>query len=186
MIRINLIRQLQPSHPTAKPSWLGSGVGAILLLLVGIISGWWTHTLQLERGALLQEKMMTAQRLSQLQETISRLSRVKTQGDGMMASLQNLQKESSSTRNPADFMDIVGQSLQNLQVWLDAIQIDGETVEIHGQAYLIGDVGTCLDRLEGSLPLRGLPFVEIQEGTKESAAPYVFIIRLSIEENSLT
>ncbi|MGD9852526.1 MAG: PilN domain-containing protein [Nitrospirales bacterium] len=186
MIQINLIRQLQSSHPAAQSSWLGAGLGVILLLLAGIVSGWWTQTLHLEREALLQEKIVTAQSLSRLQETIDRLSQAKTQGDAMMASLQHLQKEISSTRNPADFMDIIGQSLQNLQVWLDAIQIDGETMEIHGQAYLIGDVGVCLDRLENSLPLRELPFVEIQEGTNGATAPYAFIIRLSIREKSVT
>ncbi|MDR4495958.1 MAG: PilN domain-containing protein [Nitrospirales bacterium] len=184
MIHINLIRQLQP--PPTKSSWLGSGGGAILFLLVGLVSGWWTQTLQIEHEALLQEKIVTAQSLSRLRKTIDRLSQVKTQGDGMMASLQQWQKEISTTRNPTNVVNMIGQSVQNLQVWLDAIQIDGAAIEIHGQAYLMGDVGKCLDRLESSLPLRELPFVEIQDGTHESAASYSFIIRLSIQESSVT
>ncbi len=186
MIHINLIRQLQPSPPPARSSWVGSGVVVICLLLVGMASGWWTQKLQIEREGLLQEKTVTAQSLSRLRETIERLAQVKAQGDGMVASLQQLQKAIPTTRNPADFMEIIGQSLQNLQVWLDALQIEGKTIEIQGQAYLIGDVGTCLDRLENALPLGDLPFVEIQEGTTESAAPYSFIIRLSLQENTVT
>ena len=147
---------------------------------------WWTQELQNERERLVQEKTVAAQKLSGSRETLERLSQVKAQTEGMMASLRALQKANPASRNPADVMDVIGQSLQNLQVWLDALQIEGKTIEIHGQAYLIGDVGACLDRLEQALPLGDLPFLEIQEGATEAAAPYSFIIRLSLQENTVT
>lgn len=186
MIRINLIRQLPSSSPSARFPRLGWVAGVVCLLLVGMASGWWTQELQNERDRLVLEKTVAARNLSGSRETLERLSQVKAQSDGMMASLRELEKAIPTGGNHAEVMEVVGQSLQNLQIWLDALQIEGKTLEIQGQAYLMGDVGVCLDRLEQSLPLGDLPFVEIQEGTTEPAAPYSFIIRLSLEDKTVT
>ena len=186
MIRINLIRQCQPSPPVIQPSWLGIGMSGLLLLLAGVGSGWWTHVLQVEREGLMQAEAATVQNLSRLQEAVDRLLQIKASKDGMMVALGQLQREEFSTRNPANFLSIIGDSLRNLQVWLDSIHMEDEILEIHGQAYVMGDIEKCLDRLESTLPMRGIPFVEVQDGTNESSGPYSFFIRVTLQGQRVT
>ena len=181
MIRINLIRQCQPSLPPIQSSWVGFGIGGLLLLLAGLGSAWWTHIVQIERERLLLEHTSTIQNLSQLQGAIERRSQVKAQTDGLIVTWEKIKAEVPFTPNSADFMKNIGEGLHNLQVWLDSIQIEAGTVEIHGKAYVIGDVGKFLDRLEIDLPLRGFPLVEIQEGDNEPSAPYSFLIRFVVK-----
>ena len=186
MIRINLIRQNQPTPRVTPSSWVGGGIGVLVVLLAGLGGGWWTQTLRVEREGLIQAEMATAQKLAGLQETLGRLSQVKAQKDGLQGSLKALSPEGHATRNPAEVMNIIGESVQPLQVWLDSIQLEHEILELHGQASAMGDVGKCLDQLENTLPMRGLPLVEVQEGANETSAPYSFVIRFTLQGQGLT
>ena len=188
MIRINLIRQVQSADPMPEPEifWSQYAIGALLLLMFSIGAGWWTQSLYIERERFLEEKVSKAKQLSQLQEAMGRLLEINTRKDGMLVSLEKLKQEVHSMGNVSDLMESIGESLQNLQVWLDSIHIEHEVVEIHGQAFAIEDVAKCLDRLENVLSLRGISFVEVREADHEMSAPYSFVIRLHMQEHAVT
>lgn len=152
-------------------------------MVFGLGCWWSTETLQRDLTILQGDQTARAQTLLQLQKKLATLVGLEEQKKMLMKSLESMNGKTESVHNSADVLDGIGRSVENLQIWLEKVQIEHGAVEIQGRSFSVEDVGKCLDRLESILPFQGISQVEIHDYAQEAPANFSFFIRFSIHGN---
>ena len=180
MIRINLARQLQPAKsPESTPS------GAVPYLVVGLLllglgaGSWWlTDSLQARVDDLEEEKQVVAGNLLEIGRQLKGRDGDRAQYEHYLQIAQEIYG-AKNTDWPLTLMDEMSRGLEELGIWLNRVEVRGNTVEILGQSLKMNDVGKFLDVLETSQIIGGVPFVEIRDIQEGKKTLYSFHIRFA-------
>ena len=187
MIEINLARQLQCSvgrkESSCRVYWLVSG---LVLIGVGVVSWWWTQSLQQQVDVLLQEKMVKTQSLVRLQETLKQMESYGEQKKMLMASVEQIRSQEKEKAWPVTLLDGISRSVDGLDIWLERVQLEAKVVELHGQSLGLEGIGKFIEALENDQVIISLPVVEILDRPEGELEAFSFMIRFIFDPKVAT
>jgi hypothetical protein len=80
-------------------------------------------------------------------------------------------------------LDGVSRSVDELEIWLDRVQMVDQDVEVRGQAFAMKEIGKYIDALENHQVITVLPVVEIlDQNDSEDEKVFSFMIRFVLEQ----
>jgi Tfp pilus assembly protein PilN len=183
MIEINLARQLQCSVKRNESSWLICClIGGMVFIGVGVMSWWWTQSLQDQIDILFQEKMIKTQSLVGIQERLKDLERSSEQKNLLMASFERLNFQEKVKVWPVALLDGISRSIDGLDIWLERVQLEDQIVELHGQSLGIEDIGKFIEELENVQMIMNVPVVEILDRPKGESEIVPFMVRFVFDQ----
>jgi len=189
MIEINLARQLQRSSKETRQVPRGYGWVAVILILgiVVVSSWWWTHLQQLEYENVLREKHVLTETFTKTHSMLSRLVEYQKEKQLLTKTLEALEREKLTKKQPMALLDGVSQSVEGLEVWLDRVQMIDQVVELRGQSFVLKDIGKYIDALENRQVITSLPVVEIfDDKTGDNGQVFSFMIRFTLGDRVTT
>lgn len=178
MIEINLARQLQRQVSPHEASWLVCGlVGVVVFLGVGVASWWWTKSLQDQVDALLQEKIIKMQNLVRIKERFHNVEHYAEQKSLLMTSVERISDQEKEKAWPVAVLNGVSRNVEELDIWLERVQLESRVVELHGQSLALEDIGKFMEALENDRIIMSLPMVEILDRPGGESDAFPFLIR---------
>lgn len=187
MIEINLARQLNRSLGRQKTSPLASWLaGGVMLMGVGVISWWWTQSLQQQVDFLMQEKTKKMQSLILIQEKLKKMEPLGEQKILLMSWIERINNQEKEKAWPIVLLDGISRSADGLDIWLERVQQEALVVELHGQSLNLEDIGKFIERLENVQVIRSLPVVEIPDRPEGNSEAYPFMIRFVFDQKAIT
>lgn len=187
MIEINLARQLQRQVSPHEPSWLVCWLmGGVVFMGVGVGSWWWTNSLQEQVDALLQEKIIKMQTLVRIKERLHNVERYTEQKALLMASVERISAQEKEKAWPVAVLNGVSRNVEELDIWLERVQLESRVVELHGQSLALEDIGKFMEALENDRIIMSLPVVEILDRPGGESDAFSFLIRFVWDQQVTT
>jgi Tfp pilus assembly protein PilN len=183
MIEINLARQLQGSVERKEPSWLVCWlVSGFMFMGVGVVSWWWTQSLQQQVDSLLQEKIVKTQSLVRMQERLRNMERYGEQKKLLMTSVERISGQEKEKAWPVALLDGVSRNIDGLDIWLERVQLEAQIVELHGRSLGLEDIGKFIEALENDRVIMSVPVVEILDRPEGESEAFPFVIRFVFDQ----
>jgi Tfp pilus assembly protein PilN len=187
MIEINLARSLQrkvnPHENSRLFCWL---MGVAVFVGFGVASWWWTQSLQEQVDALFQEKTIKMQDLAQIKESLDKLQRFHEQKVLLMTFIQQLSDQEREKAWPVKLLNGVSRNVENLDIWLERVQLESRVVELRGQSLALEDIGKFMEGLENDGIIVRLPVVEILDHPGGESDVFPFLIRFVWDQQVTT
>lgn len=187
MIEINLARSLQrqvnPHEYSTLVCWL---VGVVVAVGFGMASWWWTQFLQEQVDALVQEKIVKIQDLVQIKEGLKNLQRFNEQKVLLMTSIEQLSDQEREKAWPVKLLNGVSRNVEELDIWLDRVQLESRVVELRGQSLALEDIGKFMEGLENDGIIVSLSAVEILDHPGGGSDVFSFLIRFVWDQQVAT
>ncbi len=187
MIEINLARSLQrqviPHEHSRLVCWL---VGVVVSMGFGMASWWWTQSLQEQVDVLFQEKIVKIQDLIQIKESLKNLERFNEQKVLLMTSIQQLNDQEREKAWPVILLDGVSRNVEELDIWLERLQLESRVVELRGQSLALEDIGKFIEGLENDGIIVSSPVVEILDHPGGESDVFSFLIRFVWDQQVTT
>jgi Tfp pilus assembly protein PilN len=183
LIEINLARQLRCGEGHKASSWLVWWlVYGVMVMGVGMVSWWWTQSLQQQVDGLRQERMITIQTLRQMQEKLKSTERYDEQRRLLVMSLERIRGQEKEKAWPVVLLDGISKGLNELEIWLERVQFEGPVVELQGQSLGLEDIGHFIEVLENDQIIMSAPVVEILDGREGDSEVFPFMIRFVLAQ----
>ncbi len=187
MIEINLARSLQrPVNPHKYSSLVCWLVGVVVSVGFVMASWWWTQSLQEQVDALLQEKIVKMQDLVQIKDSLKNLQRFNEQKVLLMTSIEQLSDQERVKAWPVILLDGVSRNVEELDIWLERVQLESRVVELRGQSLALEDIGKFIEGLENDGIIVSLPVVEILDHPGGESDVFSFLIRFVWDQQVTT
>lgn len=187
MIEINLARLLQrqvyPHEYSRLFCWL---VAVVVSMGFGMVSWWWTQSLQKQVDALFQEKIVKMQDLVQIKEGLNKLQRFHEQKGLLMTSIEQLSDQEREKAWPVKMLVGVSRNVEKLDIWLERVQLESRVVELRGQSLALEDIGKLMEGLENDGIILSLPVVEILDHPGGASTAFSFLIRFVWDQQVTT
>jgi hypothetical protein len=178
MIEINLARQIQGSPKLREPSGLGYWLMTVFVVIgVGVGSWWWTQSLQQQVDSLLHEKMVKSQSLVRLKNKLENMEGYAEEKKVLLTSVERLSGQEKEKAWPVILLNGISQSINELDIWLERIQIEAQIVELKGKSLGLEDIGEFIEALEHARVIMSFPVVETLDPPEANSEIFSFMIR---------
>jgi len=149
----------------------------VIVLCFGVVSWWWTKSLQEQVDALLQEKTVKMQALVQKKESLHKGERYHEQKALLMTFVERISDQEKEKAWPVALLDGISRNVGGLDIWLERVQFESRVVELRGQSLVLEDIGKFMEALENDRIIMSLPVVEILDRPGGESDPFSFLIR---------
>ncbi len=119
-----------------------------------------------------------------MQERLKKLEHLSEQKQLLMNWVERMDNQEKEKAWPIVLLDEMSQGIDDLDIWLERVQLEAQVVELHGQSLTVEDVGKFIEKLEKDQVIRSLPVVEIQNRPEGISEAYSFLIRFVFDQKT--
>jgi type IV pilus assembly protein PilN len=176
MIRINLLapgppgKKAKPQYDVRAQAMLG--VGVLLIILAGC--WWYSASLDGEIATLEEQKQEKDQQVVQLKTQLKQVEDFEQKKQLLWEKNKVIDQLEQSRVGPVKVLDHVSQSLEPLKIWLTAMGVAADAVDLEGRALTNDDVVEFANNLRRTDYFTGITLVESKAVVENTINLYQF------------
>jgi type IV pilus assembly protein PilN len=181
MIRINLL-PVPKARKVKKQSEMRSQyvLGGLVLVIVAIFCGYSWYDLNKRVNNLETKKAKANQELKELKEKVKEVESYEENKKNLQeknAIIEQLRKNQSG---PVHILDEISTGVESLKLWLDSLNVKGNSVDLSGKAITNADIVEFVDRLKKSRYFSNVTLLESRQVVEDGISIYQFKIKSTV------